>query len=303
MQAKISMRANWNAAIRSTFIALLATATALLGACSSQNDELADPSAPLPDISIEGFETVTAELDFETATATTPITPYVLLEAFETDVLLSQAHDALVRTCMRGLGYEQTSISNVVWESLTPRSDRYFGLWNRAEAAQFGYDLNPNVAFPRHDWVEDDQAYLDAIDQCVLEAEANELITQFRSVQQNLTIADRIQGNSYVRALNSKAGKAAQKRYLQCMKDESIEVDENGFTSSNYRDLGKESEIIAALAEVDCNISSKRIQTLYDTAAQYQAAYMKKYEEQLDAVLELKQQTYEDLRSIIEANP
>ncbi len=280
----------------------LAITLAALSACSSETDELADLSAPLPDISIEGFETVTAELDYDKAIATSPITPFVLPGSFETQALTIQAIDAVAGTCMRSIGFELNTLTAAEWESRLPRSDRLYGQWNRAEAAIFGFDLNPDRGLPRQNTVDQGQEYTDALNQCYADAYTNEELAPLLEIMNGLTIADRIQGNSSSRAENSAVGKAAHKKHLQCMKDKSIVVNEQGYPSSDYSDLGKDSEITAVLAQVDCNISSGRIQTLYDTAAKYEAAYMKKYEEQLDAVLELKQQTYDSLRSIISAN-
>ncbi len=302
MHTQHSLRAPFKNTTRVGLGLSIAIILAALSACSAQPDELADSSAPLPDISIEGFETVTAELDFETALATTPITPYVLNSTYETEMLVVRASQALVRTCMGGLGFDFTTLSAEEWESRLPRSDRLYGLWDHTEASQFGFDLNPGRGVLRQGTVDQGQEYADALNQCYEGAYANEQLAPLLDTVNNLTIADRIQGNSYVRAQNSAAGKAAHKRYLQCMKEKTIVVDSDGNPSSEYSDLGKDSEITAALAEVDCNISSGRIQTMYDTAAKYEAAYMKKYEEQLDAVLELKQQTYDGLRSIIAEN-
>lgn len=276
-------------------------AIALMG-CGADSGELDDPTATLPAVSVEGFEDAAAELDFDTGTANSPISRYLVNLDFETEVLFSQARETLITECMAESGFVYEGLTGVDWGALKLHEDRVFGLWDREAAATFGAGFDPSRGTPKVTFVEEGPDFNSALNWCADGAMQNETLGSLAVKLSEQTLADRILGNATNLALQSSEGKAANALFADCLAEKSIVVDpSNGYPSADYAELGKGAEIEAVLAEVDCNIGSGRIETLYNLRAQYEAAYIAKYETQLADVLAGKEADQAALRAIIES--
>lgn len=275
--------------------------TFVLAGCGAEAPEIDDPTAKLPDVTTEGFEGVSAELDFASGTAITPISRYLVNQDFTIERQFEQAREALISECMSAAGFSYAGFTGVDWATLIPQEDRIFGMWDRASAAQFGVDLNPNRGTPKATLVEEGPEFNTTLNGCADQAMQDEALGPLTVKLSEQTLADRILGNATNLALQSADGKAANEAFASCLADKSIVVDPaSGYPSGDYIALGKEAEIESVLAEVDCNIDSGRIETLYNLRAQYESAYIKEYESQLATVLDAKEADSATLQEIIE---
>ena len=274
----------------------------ILVGCGARSPELDDPTASLPEVSIDGFESVSADLDFATGTAKTPISRYLVNLDFDTEVLFSQARESLIASCMSESGFAYEGLAAVEWERLTPLEDRVFGLWDRESAATFGAEFDPSRGTPKESFIEEGPDFNAALNGCAESAMQDETLGPLAMKLSETTLADRILGNATNLALQSAAGKAVNASFADCLAEKSIVVDPaSGYPSADYASLGKEAEIEAVLAEADCNIDTGRIETLYNLRAQYESAYIDEYESQLAGVLEEKEADWAALRTIIES--
>lgn len=271
----------------------------LLSACAQENDVVEDPTAALPEVSISGFADQKADLDFETGNAVTPISDYLVNADFDTLVLFSHANQTVVERCMADAGEEYSS--GVSWGTLRPQEDRLFGKWDRAAAAEFGFDFDPSRGIPKRTTVNQGVEFNQAINKCYEQAAGDKALEPLASELTQLTLSDRIQGNAAEFARKSEKGKEAASRLKICLEKGSFVQDpESGSISSEYSELGKEAEIAAAVAEATCNAATGRTKDLYDLKAQYEAAYIEKYKPQLNEVLDRKQEVHRILQHIID---
>lgn len=285
---------------RSTLITSLALLT--LTACVSSSTHETDSEDLLPEVSIEDFAQVKAQLNFDNGTATTPIADYLTNTDFETEVLFAQAYESLVTTCMSDAGHSYDGLSAVDWDALEPQEDRLFGQWDRTSAAQRGSAMDENRGIPKSTSAAPGPEFTTALVTCNEEVNTGDVLRPLADQLAQPTLADRIQGNSAVRAEESGAGQAADARFAECLEDKSLVVDpDSGYVSAEYAELGTEEDIASAVGEADCNIETGRIQELYDLTARYVAAYMEEYEAQLGAVLEEKQELHRQLQDIIDS--
>lgn len=271
-----------------------------LAACATDSP---NPADDLGEVSIADFTDVRATLDFDTGIAVTPIDDYLTNVDFQTEVLFTQAHEALVTVCMAEAGHTFTGLTSIDWSALLPMEDRTFGLWNRASAAVRGSDLDRSRGVPKgNTTVKEGVAFNQALDVCDESAQSDATLGRLTEELMQGTLADRIMGQSITLAEHSDAGKAVTSRFTKCLEDKSLVVDpESGYVSSEYSDIGVEADITASVGEVDCNIDTGRIQALYDLTAQYEAAYMNKYEAQLGSVLAHKRELHAQLQDIIDS--
>lgn len=273
-----------------------------LGGCATSSSELDDPFAPLPEVSIEEFSSVTADLDFGTATASTPLDPYLVGYSFEIETAFAQARATITGECLRGFGYASREFATVDWETLQPLDDRQFGMWDVRAAAKFGFEPDGSRGVPQPSpALNAGQGYADASAVCAGKRQED---PRYASILRDLEgpqfLSDRIQGNAMALALASPEGSAATERFADCLRARGLVLDpDSGYVSSEYTAKGKEAEIVAALGEAECNRSSGRVQTLYDLRARYEAAYMERYESQLDAVAEQKRSILDRLEALI----
>lgn len=285
---------------RSALIATLALVT--LTACVSSSADQTETEDLLPEVSIEDFAQVKAHLNFDNGTATTPIVDYLTNTDFETEVLFAEAYESLVTTCMSEAGHPYDGLLAVDWDALEPQEDRLFGQWDRASAAQRGSAMDESRGIPKFTSAPSGPEFTTALVTCNEEVNTGDVLRPLADQLSQPTLADRIQGNSAVRAQESEAGRDADARFTQCLEDKSLVVDpDSGYVSAEYAEIGTEEDIASAVGEVDCNIETGRIQEMYDLTAQYVAAYMEEYEAQLGAVLEEKQELHRQLQDIIDS--
>lgn len=287
---------------RSLAILLLSlSALALVGCDQVAPSEMSDEFA-LPDVSIAAFSDVTAELDFENGIAVTPMTPYMINQSFEYEVLFRKADATLISTCMAEQGLEYAKLAETDWDNLVPMEDRMFGLWDVDDAAKFGGEGDRGRGIPKGSVEEKvDKHYEMTWQECAYNLAKHPMLGGNGGDEPPSTIADRIYGNAVRQANESAEAKAANKKFAECLADRDIATDpETGYISSDYFELGKEVRLAASLAEAECNVDTGRIQTMFDLVARYETAYMKDYEPQLAAVMESKNENFAALQAIID---
>lgn len=269
--------------------------------CSTNNVSPLDERVPLDKVSIEKFADVHAELDFENATARTPISDYLIGHDFLVEVRFAKAAQKFLEGCMTQKGFDYPGFSSVKWESLRPGEDRLFGQWDVKAAAKYGLELDPSRGVPKSGFGDDaDKNETDAIEACVGDLEAHDAMRPLVDELTRSSIADRIFEESAFLAEESPEGKEASQKFTQCMKERGLVLDrDSGYVSSEYRDRGKEAEITAAVGEAECNVKTGRVQTMYDLRARYEAAYIEKFESQLKAVQGQKREILAKLDAIV----
>lgn len=285
------------------FRALAVSCAALslsLAGCATGGQVAEKDAYALPDVSIEEVKGVTAKLNFEDATVVTPIEPYLFSTRFDVEVAYNHANAVLLSQCMQKSGFEYAPLKTVDWENLVPFDDRLFGLWDLDSAQQFGSELDRSRGVPKETTVEMGQAYNDELATCATEVNSSEKFGTLLDRMKQTTIADRILGNSNRRAEESADGREASKKFAECLDKKGLVTDpDSGFVSGDYSQISKEADIESSVGEAKCNIDTGRIQTLYNLAAQYQTAYMKDYEAQLEDVLAENTKVLDQLEAII----
>ena len=286
--------------VRTSLLSSVTLTLLVLTACAAEPSEVADTTASLPEVSIDGFADVTAELDFDTGTAVTPISEYLVNADFQTEVLFAQARETLVTRCMTSAGHPYNGLTATDWDAVTPQENRIFGRWDVASAAALGAMMDETRGVPKTTFVDRGVDFNNDLNGCNAEAASDAVLGPLSESLSELTLADRILGNAATLAERSEAGKAATERFTACMAKKGIVLDPaSGYMSGEYSDLGKSAEIAAAVGEAECNSDTDRIRELFDLSAQYEAAYIAQYEAQLDSVLVHKQQVHEQLQGII----
>lgn len=297
-------RVHYRSSLRS--IAVLAALILPMVGCANSGSADAgetDQDISLPDISISAFSDISAELNFENATVTTPVDPYMTGASFESEVLFMHARAKLLENCLAKEGFEYVSHKDTDWDSLIPPDDRLFGMWDVNHASKYGSGIDPGRGIPKGKVASEGRDYAAAFDSCATQVNDNDDFRMISAQMEELTIANRIFGNSYRQALASKEGKAVTKKFADCLADKDFVTDpDTGFVSPEYADLGKEEDMASSVAEAECNVSADRIRTLYDLMARYETAYMKEYESQLAAVADKKSETFEALKAIIDGD-
>lgn len=286
-------------ALAATVLSL--SVVALVGCAQSAPSEASDDFA-LPDVSIAEYGDVTAELDFENGIAVTPMTPYMINQSFEYEVLWRKAYSTLISTCMAEQGLAYAKLTETDWDNLVPMEDRMFALWDVDDAAKFGGEGDRGRGIPKGSVDEKvDKHYEATWQKCADNLAKHPIVGNNGGDDPATTIADRIYGNAVRQAEVSPEAKVVKKKFAECLADRDIATDpETGYISSDYSELGKGVETAASLAEAECNVDTGRIQAMYDLIARYETAYMKDYESQLAAVKQRKDEMFAELQKIID---
>lgn len=274
---------------------LLASIAALLvvglAGCVAGDPAAPIPSsdAPLPEVSIEGYDGVGATLDFAHAAVSLPLDPdYAGSPSFVMMVL----HAIAVRTdeCMGERGFPAIA-GDADWEPY-PAEDRMFGLWSVDYASRYGVELAVEGRAPAIKIEHLGDAYNEAYPACREKAK--------QSLTGPLTILDsqaitgldvqiRWSAATLVRA--SAEGMAALADWRMCIEVRGVTVDPDGRPSEQYKAQGREALIGVTVIEAECAASTGAIQRLYDLLARYEAAYtdvmaneLQELKEQRDAI-------------------
>lgn len=263
-------------------------------ASETQNSSENAQDLTLPEVSIDGFGDVKAELDTVNGIATTPMTEF--LPGIESNYGRTATHasEVLIARCLTGEGIDYPVAAQSDWENVIPSEDRMFGQWDVTDAEQFGVEMDPirgiaSVSFAG----EPSQASSDGLKSCGEEVRLRPEFQLFDADESGQSIADRIAENSALKAEDSSAGQAATKKYVQCLTEHNVSLDEGTGELS-----GSDSPVKSAR----CNVDSGRIQTMYDVKARYESAYAKKYKKELaDLKLRMEENTVA-LQAIIDGD-
>ncbi|MDQ1122621.1 hypothetical protein [Microbacterium trichothecenolyticum] len=256
----------------------LATAAALVitvlsvSACAPSPSE-GEGLQELPDVSIEGYESVSAVMDYETGTVQLPLDQYSLQSpAVQTKTL--QAIATRTDACLEDLGFHTVS-ERVDWTPFPAAENRRYGVWSVERASRFGYGAPEDVGINtlRVNTLDLGVEFNEAFASCNQEA-VSALQPQIDFLQAP-NIDYRIRSQAERRAESSAEGAQAREQWQNCMKERGIVLDAtSGFPSQQYNQQGKEAEIAAATTQAECASQTGAIQTLFDLQARYEAAFI-----------------------------
>lgn len=248
---------------------LIAIATLALAGCSASAVPSGAGATPLGDVSIDGYDNVTAQLDYDHAIVVTPVSQFSLSNS---DYMIRLLHAIAVRadSCMEKAGFPATAGQHD-WSPFLAEEDRSYGLWSVAYASKYGVDLAAEAGPEPVDvidmGVEQGKKYAECSDV------ARESLDEELLWSQGMNIDSEIRGKAYDLVVASDAGKAAKADWAACMEAQGIVLDPTtGWPVQQYEQQGKEAEIAASVVEAECARSTGAVQTLYDLQARYEAA-------------------------------
>lgn len=280
---------------KNPFLTTSITALLVLGlaGCSAgvpdaqgQPDPIAPSDAPLPEVSTEGYEGISAQLDFAHAAVTLPLDPYY---AGSPSYVVAVLHAIAVRTdeCMAGKGFPAIA-GDTDWSPYLAE-DRTFGLWSVDYASRYGVDLATEgqpVQF--YDTAGYGADYAEAHPVCMEEAKQSltEPLTALDA--QAMTGLDvQIRGTAISLARASDNGMVALDDWQTCMEDRGVILDPDGRPAEQYKAQRREALVEAIMIEAECAASTHAVQRLYDLQARYEAAFV---DAMADELTELKDQ-------------
>lgn len=253
--------------IAATGLAILLTLGATAGCAASTETE--DGGPDLPAVSIAAYGDVSAQLDYELAVATTPVSQFSLNSP---EYVIRVLHAIAVRTdeCMIDEGYTATAPQQD-WSPFVPNEDRTYGIWSVSYASKYGVSLAPGAGAPSIDiismGVEQSKAYE------VCSDAAKESLIEELTWSQEMNIDAKIKKRAYELTAADESGQQARADWQACMEEQGIVLDSaDGRPVQQYQEQGKEAEIGAIVVEATCAQSTGAIQTLYDLQARYEAA-------------------------------
>lgn len=238
-----------------------------------QNSAAPAQESTLPDVSIDGFGDVKAELDTVNGIATTPMTEFSQGTDSNYGRIATHASEVLIASCLASVGIDHPVAAQSDWDNLTPMEDRRFGQWDVDDAEKFGGEMDLTRGIPSGNLAaEPSPAYSDELKRCGEEVRQRPEFQMLGNDAVGQSIADRIAESAASRAEESSAGKDATKKYTQCLAEHDVKLD---------AETGELSGADSAVTAARCNVESGRVQTLYDVKARYETAYAKKYEKEL----------------------
>ncbi|BDZ48094.1 hypothetical protein GCM10025867_03350 [Frondihabitans sucicola] len=267
-----------------------------LTACTAAEPERTKSNAPLPPVSIKKYGDVVAALDFDHATAQTPLSRIDRnAPRFSTKIF----HAIAVGTdrCLTEQGFQEVS-SKTDWSPYPESEDRQYGLWSVEYASKYGVSLAPNRGPRELDTlalgVEFNKAYADCMDSA--KDDLKEILTYTDSPDIDSTI----KWQSHDRTRASKAGKKALVDWRACMEKAGVVLDpDDSRPSAQYQVRSKEAEIKVSVLEAKCGVDTGAVRTLYDTQARYEAAYLDAQAAQVKAFVKKRDKVLHELDEAI----
>lgn len=271
-------------AVSARAVAIMVSVTGLATGCVGQQSG-DESGADLGIVSIEGYEGVTAVLDFEAGTAQLPLDA-VELRSPHAQALEAQALWTLVDECMVPKGFPAVADS-YGGESDAAAEAVGFGLFSISLASEQGYGArevrkdSPGGGTPAK--LDPVPGYADALPPCwdTARTEMAERTSRPDDADELFGIDVRIEQAAYDAVRASAAGKDAVARRVECLEQRGIVVDPDSGASSRVHYTDPVAEITAAVADATCNVETGAAQELFDLFARYQAAYMDEYEAQV----------------------
>ena len=272
----------------SLVVVLVAVVT--LVACTGGGDEGDSPGPSVQAGDWEVDPTATAEVDHEAGTILLPMDRYWLTEA-ETAYLLS-ARSLAVNLCARDAGVVGHWEMIEAWE---PENRRY-GVWVRSVAERYGYSLpmRGDDFVPNNAEVDGTAVY----EECAA-SDPDTTQFNFEGIRPAFDIATVTLGMSDA-AFASAAAEEIFADWGACLAEHGLERDTSSETPwmvAGTSDDVTESNIAAAIVDVDCKASVDFIQRIADIEAGYEQPIVDEYQSEFeemraeyDAMLELARQ-------------
>lgn len=270
--------------------AVLVAVVMLVAACTSGSDEGGSPGPSAQGGDWDVDPTATAEVDPEAGTIQLPMDRYWLTEA-ETAFLLS-ARSLAVNLCAQEAGVIGHWEMIEAWE---PENRRY-GVWVRSVAERYGYSLpvREDDFVPNNAEVDGTAVY----EECAA-TDPDTTQFNFEAIRPAFDIATVTHGMSDA-VFASPAAEEVLADWEQCLAEHGLARDTSSETpwmvAGTTTDL-TESNIAAAIVDVDCKASVDFVQRLADIEASYEQPIVDEYQSEFeemraeyDAMLELARQ-------------
>ncbi|PPG30767.1 hypothetical protein C5E10_11565 [Pseudoclavibacter sp. RFBG4] len=276
-----------------------------LASCAGPSPAALPTESTLPSVSLVGYEDVSVLVDESTGQFVFPIDAYLM----DTDALRSvdYANDILVQQCVTAAGG-----SYVATEPEQPGAqpaDRRYGLWDVAEAAQYGYALNVgevSLADPNESAGQDPtEADARILDGCVAEIDFLPSVGRgslaSRDQDPEFYLAANLMNTAYALATADERWTAIDQEWEQCLIDAGLETvhDQESVPVSPVVPDDPELSLRTAVAEAECSVSVNRVQVLGDVESQYQAALIDQQQAALDESLAEQKAVVDEAASII----
>lgn len=263
--------------VRSPIAFAALAALLLLAACASTPPPSPSPSAStldaLADVSIDGYEHVRAELDFDNGVASLPIdeftkgNPAIQMKALHAIALLADR-------CLAEQGLPTLS-ERYDWSPYTDEENRRYGLWSVSLASKHGLDVAPSAGLRSRNIDTTDLGvdFNEAYERCRESAE--QALWDELTFLSDADLDRRIRLRSAELALAHSDGATAAAAWRACTDAHEVVIDPtNGLPSEHYAAQSEESAIRVAVIQAECAASTGAIQTLFDLQARYEAAFI-----------------------------
>ncbi|WP_147440484.1 hypothetical protein [Mycetocola tolaasinivorans] len=230
--------------------------------------EIESRGGDLEGVSIEGRESVVAQLDFDTGAVQLPLDQFSA-DAPEFTSRMTAAMETLVQRCLVERGFP----GPVTIESKVSEEGRTFGAWSVSKAAAFGFAGEPERT--AEDAVPRGAGYDEAFGSC-LDDMRNSLRSEF-SYTDAANIDRQISTAAYGLTVQSAAGKQAYEDRALCAESKGIVMDPDRISASvQYYEEAPDMQIRTATAFAECSVSTGAVQTLFDLMARYQTAMIER---------------------------
>jgi hypothetical protein len=285
---------------------LLSTAAAMIGCAADPTPHGDSPTqsqtaSPLPEVSIAGYGHVTARLDFAHAAVSLPLDAYYgWTPEYVRDVLHLQAQET--DHCLVEQGLPAVADS-VPWQPM-PEEDRLYGIWGVEYAKRHGTELAPEGRLPIIDAASMGEAFDRSYHGCIEETRSifDEQLSYFDG-QWPHALDIRIRKRASERVLASTAGQDARRTWSECIQDRGVTLEAaDGRPSTEYAVQGREALIRVTTVEAECAVSSGAVQALFDLHAQYEAAYIDLYSDELTSLKKERDGMIDAMRAIVAAH-
>lgn len=289
---------------RNTAAAALAVVAVLVGCTASPaptESEAGIPGAPpeaLPDVSIEGYEDVRAELDYDHSLVETPLDEF---SAQRPEFAIQVLHAIAVKAdgCTETEGYPATAAERE-WTPFLGDEDRTYGIWSVAYASKYGRDPAPGAGAAQMPTDGMSVEHLAAYEACA-NAAREELTDELLWLGSPEVIEARIRLKANELTLANDDGQQAKANWVACIEAAGVVVlPEDGMPVDAYRQKGKDAEIPAFVTAAECARSTGAVQTLYDLQARYEAALIDAHAAEVDAYIERSEEVLAVLQDAID---
>ncbi|WP_157374927.1 hypothetical protein [Arthrobacter alpinus] len=256
------------------------------------------------------YSSVKAKVDPVNLRITLPLTPYYVDN--DEDVAIQTANATLLGPCMSAKG-QQLDMSDAIPTPLP--EDRRYGIWNKVNAENYGYELPPD---PRHpsgpagsasDGVPtgSQPTNLKSRDYGLAYTGCSKTLADkmLKDFTPNQVGTDSEVSKGLLAAASQAAGtdewKAARTEWINCLSANGVSMPAGKPDSwvPVVSMTDKQSQIKTALTDIDCKEKTNYIKRLADIDATFQAAYIGQHESALNRIKADKDAAVEKAKHII----